>query len=443
MKYIFLDTNIFLHFKFFTEIPWHSLFGDPFQIVLAPVVVDELDKHKRHQNGKIASRARKVLSHFESIVNEPDTFPLHYLSKRPAVETFQKLQLDMQEQDDCVLAAIVEFSLGHSDGEIFLISNDTGPRFRAASLGIETRQLPINYQIPPEFSNEQKQIQKLTKENNQLKNAIPKLSLIFENGTKLLKAKLNPIQQNQEDLQAQLYRDALAQYPELDYENQQKKIQEIEGKLKSGSNLKDQLYLISQIESVKSTHLRKEQIETYNKKLNEFFSEYEKYLKSDYKYKQLLSLTLPVSLSLENNGNTPATDIDIWLHFPDGFKLLNEENFPDKPNKPKPPYKPKHQFDIGNLSPLSFPSLNPYRDYRNSEAAFNLNKPEIRETNSYEVDVHFENLKHFQSIPIDTLMVVFLTPSSIKSFKIDYKIIVGNAPEPFVGSLSVVIEKDE
>ena len=70
MIYIFVDTNIFLHCKFFIEIPWSELFGNPYKIVLAPVVLDELYKHKRNRNSKIASRAKKVLSRIEQMVNE-------------------------------------------------------------------------------------------------------------------------------------------------------------------------------------------------------------------------------------------------------------------------------------------------------------------------------------------------------------------------------------
>lgn len=442
MTYIFLDTNIFLHFRFFVEIPWHSLFGEPYQIVLAPVVVDELDKHKRHPNGKIASRAKKVLARFENIVSEPNSFPLQYLTQRPAPETFQRLQLDRQEQDDCILAAIVEFGLNCNEEEIIFISNDTGPRFRASSLGIITRQLPEDLQNPPEVSDEQKQIQKLIQENNKLKNAIPKLSLTFKDDTMVFKAKLNPIHKSEEDYLDFPYRDIVAQYQEMEYEDPEKKSQEIDEKLKSVTNVVERFRLISQKDPWGLNQVTREQVETYNRELKDFLTEYREYLKKDYKYNKILSLTVPIDLKIHNKGNAPAVDIDIWLHFPDGFKLLNKSDFPDKPPKPSSPRKPQGRFDFDALNYPVLPNIQPLRDIGNSMLDINFNKPEIRETNSYEVGIHYKDLKHFQSVSIDPLLVVFLSALEIISFTIDYKIFVGNVPEPFVGSMSVVIETD-
>lgn len=383
MTYIFLDTNIFLHFRFFVEIPWHSLFGEPYQIVLAPVVVDELDKHKRHPNGKIAARAKKVLARFESIVSEPDSFPLQYLTKRPALETFQRLQLDRQEQDDCILATIVEFGLAYSEEKIIFISNDTGPRFRASSLGIKTGQLPEDLLNPSEVSDEQKQIQKLIYENNKLKNAMPKLSLTFEDGTTVFKAKLSPIRKSEEEYSEPLYRGVVGQYEEMEYEDPEKKHREIDEKLGASATLMEQLRLMSLKDPWRLNQVTKEQVETYNNELKDFFTKYREYLEKDYKYNKFLSLTLPIDLKMHNIGNAPADDIDIWLHFPDGFKLLNEDDFPDKPQKPNPPRKPKGRYDFDALNYSALPYIHSFRDVGNSIPDINFNKPEIRETNSY------------------------------------------------------------
>lgn len=442
MTYIFLDTNIFLHFRFFVEIPWHSLFGEPYQIVLAPVIVDELDKHKRHPNGKIASRAKKVLARFENIVSEPNSFPLQYLTKRPSLETFQRLQLDRQEQDDCILAAIVEFGLNCNREEIIFISNDTGPRFRASSLGIKTVQLPEDLQNPYEVSDEQKQIQKLIQENNKLKNAIPKLSLTFEDGTSVFKTKLSPFHKSEKEYLDFQYKETVVQYPQMEYEDPEKKNQEIDEKLESVTNNMERFRLICQRDPLGLNQVSKEQVETYNRELKNFLTEYKEYLKKDYTYNKILSLTAPIDLKMHNKGNAPAVDIDICLHFPNGFKLLNKSDFPDKPPKPNSPHKPKGRLDFGALKYPPLPNIHPYRNTGNSIPDVNLNKPEIRETNSYDVNIHYKDLKHFQSVSIDPLLVVFLSISEVISFTIDYRIIVGNVPEPFVGNLSVVIESD-
>jgi len=64
MKYIFLDTNIFLHFQDFEKIDWLSESSSKAcKLIIAPVVIDELDEKKIGTN-KIGSRARKVLKRF-------------------------------------------------------------------------------------------------------------------------------------------------------------------------------------------------------------------------------------------------------------------------------------------------------------------------------------------------------------------------------------------
>ena len=45
---IFLDTNIYLHFKWITEIAWNKLAGrESAVLIVPPIVASELEKHKR------------------------------------------------------------------------------------------------------------------------------------------------------------------------------------------------------------------------------------------------------------------------------------------------------------------------------------------------------------------------------------------------------------
>ena len=54
MKYLFLDTNIFLHFQNLEQIPWGTLADDTeFKILVSDIVVGEIDKHKDGARGKI------------------------------------------------------------------------------------------------------------------------------------------------------------------------------------------------------------------------------------------------------------------------------------------------------------------------------------------------------------------------------------------------------
>ncbi|MFT3752093.1 MAG: PIN domain-containing protein [Paludibacter sp.] len=60
MKYLFLDTNIFLHFRSFEQIDWSKLIevDDEYCIVIPEIVIKEIDKIKDTGRGKIQKRAK-------------------------------------------------------------------------------------------------------------------------------------------------------------------------------------------------------------------------------------------------------------------------------------------------------------------------------------------------------------------------------------------------
>jgi predicted ribonuclease YlaK len=188
MKYIFVDTNIFLHFKFFDQIKWSEIVKDEFKIMLAPTVIDELDKHKRNTNSKIANRAKKVLNRIDQILEEVvPSYPIEYLSQKPDNSILSKFNLQREEQDDCIIATILEFKERDNCKEIIFVTNDTGPKLKSKSYGIQTIKLTDEYLMPNEKTEVEKQLASLIAENNNLKNKIPKISLTFTHGEVVLK----------------------------------------------------------------------------------------------------------------------------------------------------------------------------------------------------------------------------------------------------------------
>jgi rRNA-processing protein FCF1 len=444
MTYLFVDTNIFLHYKFFIEIPWQTIFRNEFEIVLAPVVMDELDKHKRHPNPKTASRAKKVLTKIEEINDQPGSYPFRYIYKRPSQDTFDQYQLDRKEQDDCILAVMLEFKSQHPNDQILLISNDTGPRFRAASLGIEAAKLVEDYLNPTEKTEEQKQIQKLTQEIFVYKNKIPKVSLCFKDDAIHYQYKLKPILDTTEAFISLRMASIKEKYPPLVWEDPELAQAKLAEELKSqpkGTPLEEAFKsnrLLSGLQMNNS--VSKEQVENFNKDNNDFVEKYRQYLGKQFTLSVIKSLSLPIAIQMKNEGNVPALDIDIWLHFPDGFELYSVGDYPKKTKEPKPPYRPKHRYDTGLMIVPSISSV--YSSGTGSIPNINFNQPTIRKTNSYEVDFHINSLKHFQSHDLERLIVVFPSYEKIKNFTIDYEIVIGNVPEPVVGKLSVKAELD-
>ena len=147
MKFIFIDTNIFIHFRHFEEINWAEALDTSEQIVitLAPIVVDELDKHKYNPIRKISNRARKLLPRIEEIIDNPSSCKIGFsiILDRPLDDTFNSHNLNRRENDDCLLATIIELQSKLSAGDsIIYITNDVGPRLKSKNLKIETKISP-------------------------------------------------------------------------------------------------------------------------------------------------------------------------------------------------------------------------------------------------------------------------------------------------------------
>ncbi len=140
-------------------------------------------------------------------------------------------------------------------------------------------------------------------------------------------------------------------------------------------------------------------------------------------------------------------DIDVWLHFPEGITVFEEEFI--TPDPPKAPELPQHQSSIAglsyssrllasdvsdmslsmpiNLSKLSFPSTSP--------------KLTIQKTdNDYEIDYYRDNLKHYQQCELK-LYINFEVPLRLPTgFEVDYTITVGNLINQIEGKLTIKLE---
>lgn len=67
MKYLLLDTNVYLHYIDFEQVDWAAIVGDKEYAILVPfIVIKEIDKYKDGPKNKIKTRARAVSSKFGS-----------------------------------------------------------------------------------------------------------------------------------------------------------------------------------------------------------------------------------------------------------------------------------------------------------------------------------------------------------------------------------------
>ena len=422
MNYIALDTNIFIHFKDFDQIDWKSLtsINDSFTIIIPPVVIDELDKHKYNKNPKISRRVKRILPKIENFIGktQPD-FNLKLIASRPGNKTFADNQLNKDEQDDCLLASLLEFrNQIDKDDRLVYITFDTGPRLKAQTLSIDCLKIPETLILPNEPDENEKKNKELERELSKFKNQMPKVVLGFIDNDFLFK-----VEKKRELKSKELF------------------ISESINKLKEQYN-----YLQKQTFENSTNNLLKvldfyglgdDQISTYNAQLDTFFEKYEAYYSSIYNRIVYQNDCVEIKLRIRNDGTAPANDIDVKLHFPDGFTLHIEKGLPKLLSEPTPPYLPKNRFDIQSRG-YNLPIFG--NNSIKQPSVIDLNAPNIVKTNSYDVGFHLMNLKHNQDFEFETLFLKYEDRYSAKNFTIDYKVMVSNYPEVISGKLNVLME---
>ena len=203
MTYIFIDTNIFLHFQDFQKIDWLTEIAvEKCTIVVAPIVLDELDE-KKIGTSRIGNKARQVLNQIERLIDNPqiaDNIAFEVILDKPLQNIYEENGLNFLEQDHRLIASIIDFKQKRSVKNIVLCTNDIGPRLRAKQFSIGTLKLSDKYLLPTQESEEEKKLRKLEQENQKLKNRIPELSLRFED--------LNEFQKfDTKDIRAKNYND--------------------------------------------------------------------------------------------------------------------------------------------------------------------------------------------------------------------------------------------
>lgn len=412
MKYLFLDTNIFLHFKYFSEIPWSEIVSsDDITIVIAPIVVDELDRKKNDQNSKISKKAKKIVSRLEDFIDKKsDLIKVILLDKKPSPSTFKTNNLQDTHGDDCLYASIIEFRINNGD-EKLLFTNDIGVKIRAIPHKINCLKLSEEYRLEEEQDPLEIKLRDTQRELEEIKNKAPIVSLTFSNKESRLfftpKVILDKKKFIEEKLNLIKIKNAYLSQNRLTY-----------------------------IANDPFSRLSEKQILDYNLELDKFYSRYELYLEEKYQYDVYRSSCLPIYFEIKNSGTTPANDIDICLHFPDGFDL--SENLKMHPEAPKPPYKPKSQFDFGLSAQPLFPTLLNSNSTKTSSNQFKPHLTKLEKTNSYDVEFKLPNLKHNKELPFSPIYACFENVNSMKNFHIDYSLIIANVSKKVEGKLHVI-----
>lgn len=439
--FVFFDTNIFLHFKFISEINWSEIFPDSkVNYVIASCIIRELDEHKyKGISKKQKSRAKQILERFYKILEQNErklgNAKIEFISQEPPKMIFENNNLSESNKDDRLLAHIIEFRSQSSP--IYLITDDLALIIKARNLDIEVKRLDEKYRLEDELDENEKIISQLRKENLELKERKPSLKLVFDNEKDFREYTLNSPKDFSNYINNELERFK---------DSYQSKTLEEENKRFPTSKLNDLSNTpISKLSF--SSEYKKDEIDAYNRELHQFFSEYEKYLSKYISFLKFTETTLNLQIYLFNFGNISAKNIRVNIHFSDGFELLEKNKMMSEPKKPEPPKlrSPFAFLDMLTNRDLTIPNM--ISSLNVPSLASQINNPpnvsgvNIKKTHSYDVDLKVRDCPHKHKEKILSLILKFESFEEAKSFTINYRLIADDIPDFISGILNVKIVK--
>ena len=445
-KTIFLDTNLFLHYQPFDQISWQTVVdADTVTIVFPPIIIRELNKHKElHPRSHIKRRAGETIKKLFGIFDSGSKVELSegilaYFEDRDPNIDFTAYQLNSNIQDDHLIASILMNKKEQPANSIVLITSDFGLTLlgKARRLGISTLRMPDNYRIVDKPDPNEIKVKQLEKQIRELNSRVPQPDLAYENGLQFVTFKLSkPVDFGQSKVDEKL--------DELKKKNPLYKREEPTIDLQQTKNKLEPAAMLTA--SIMQGMISQEEIDRYNNEVEQYIHVYADFLLRCTKIENLKRRTIQLDIVLANDGSAPAEDVDIYMHFPDGFIILEEHELPHLPDHPEPPVKPRTQMQMITHSinyPIHMASMMDLGSYDHLEGTppSNVSGPSIKQTNSYDVNVHVQKIKHNLQENLDPLFIVFDSYESASSFTIEYTILAANIPHKITGKLHVKIEK--
>ena len=313
---------------------------------------------------------------------------------------FQEYYLEKGNQDDEFIASIIAYSLNNSDTLIKIITNDTGMRLKCINFKVPTIKPPEAFQIKEEDELEKK-LKAKTKELEDFRRREPKLNFCFANNKQHFE--FEAVDGRQESDIVEWINNIKEKYPPLK----------------------------EQTETTFSIYPKTpEKIREYNQALEVFYLECRDYYREVLEYNESKFLIFEIDLVIENIGNSPASEIDLHMHFPDGFELRHKNDFNLRPQQPEAPTLSQFKMGAPSLAHLArLPNFFPKID-------LDFSPLNIKKTNSYDVTTAIKYLKHFHKEEYKCY-IKFERFEDIKGFTIDYTITAGNLTHKEVGKLNI------
>ena len=433
MKYIFLDTNIYIHYKDYEQLPWNSIIScsGNITIVVPPITRREIDKIKDQGKGKVSNKAREIAKRFREVfVDEAvRSIPL-IVCKAPKPSDYEQYDLDKDIQDDQFILSALLFQK-YQQCDVLIVAADTNPLITAKSHGLKALYLSDDYRLKPELSKEEKELNAAKKELEQYKNRHSKPNITFGNGKTFLKVK-KPVFSDPEPEIIRAIAEELAAMPYIRPDD---------------NPIDDPLAAMISVPASMISHFKPkpEEIQRYNNELLEYHKEYEDYVRLKANRNILIMQVFELKFIISNDGNAPTGDLEIFINFPKKVnvydstsqKAVDLDTPPIKPEQPSimrsllMTREMRKQFQVSR----SQMSLSPFR--------YVDDRPKI-----WDLDETVEREYHFSREPLPQTLYygnffdngTYVDLMQCGNFEIDYTIVDTSLPKPIKGVLNFIIE---
>ena len=420
MKYLFLDTNIFLHFINFEQIPWGNLVDDTeFKIIVSDIVAGEIDKHKDGARGKIQKKAKVISKLFGDVFLEGKklSISLDYCMSCPEkLPDEVRAKFNPSSQDDQILMGIL--ASDYPKENVVVVSYDNPILIKAKVHGLHFFKMQDEFLLKEELSEEEKELERCKKEIAAYKNRMSKPVLLLNKEKTCLKIKRSPMLDVEKEL-AKHMQIIRSQHPYIELP----------------SITKDTTPFSSVFEGC--SIIDTDGVKNYNSYLDFYYDREEKYYRTLLEKKMFDERMFELSFSLGNEGTDETGTVNVFVKFPDGIKLYNNKSNMkvdvDKPQLP-PPYRPFYDPRLNealrNLSPASN-SMVAYINMWNLDA--DIRKKDFAYKASH--------VNHHVVHNLCDGGVLYIDKENCGNFKIEYYIIDSKHVDSINGVINVVIEE--
>lgn len=426
-----LDTNTLIHYQLFSEIRWTEIIQtDSVQLVICATVLAELDRKKfSEMDLDIRNRCRVVVNALSECRKQDqvrENVTLDFWSTEPRVD-WNALGLDPTMPDDRIIASILGTP---SDVPIVLVTSDLGLELKANSRNIRTNRLADSLRVQVKLDKKDDELRKLNQKVQSLERRLPRLGLDLMTDKGVC-------------THAHFTTSVPAMIDEADVtgilEQENQKLKEIASAVHGA-----RLPAFGMIDTDFRTP-DAEELKRYRDDSEKYLVSLKSYYEKEAKRLYIDSRFFPIHMQLANTGSAPADDIDIILHFPDGFEMSDKNQYSkpyEKPSRPTPPQSAIEKLQnigLGLASGIMDRSYNRFPGIALPTGP-NVSRASIKRSNSFDVTYHIGRLKHKQTVLLGPLWIYFTKNQEISSFQFDFRISVANHPDEVIGSLNVIFE---